>query len=470
MMRIGRWSWIGMTTCLVVCGAVPWSVGAQISPEEGAGYKAGILCSALFVAGRDLEDVVRDELEGGRDVLAAVAGEAVIDEETRSVSVPYEGSEVPRLAVHREGIGTFLLPPGSTLEDVARLPRVTMPMPPGDASRIPWPDGDLVAQRPLPPEVDAKLLEAAVEAAFSGEKYRPHKTLGVVVVYRGQIIAERYRPSWNLHTQYRSWSSAKSITSALVGILVGEGKLKVSDPAPIPEWRGEGDPRGEITIENLLHMSSGLRSTGNSTTKAYWGGIDTGAEVVASPLEVKPDTRWKYSNYDTLLLVRSIREVLDDDEEYWTFPRRALLNKIGMRHTFPEMDPYGNFILSSQMYTTPRDLARFGLLYLHDGVWNGERILPRGWVEYTTRPAPAKGKDDGRDWGYGAQFWLFGDDPRVPEGTFSTAGARGQLSTIVPSRDLVVARTGLDPRGGTKWDQVELVADILKAIKPDGDS
>jgi CubicO group peptidase (beta-lactamase class C family) len=140
------------------------------------------------------------------------------------------------------------------------------------------------------------------------------------------------------------------------------------------------------------------------------------------------------------------------------FPRRELFNKIGMRHTFPETDPQGNFILSSQVYTTPRDLARFGMLYLHDGVWEGDRILPEGWVEYTRSPAPAN--ESGR---YGAQWWLYGADPRIPDDTFSTAGARGQLCTVVPSKDLVVVRTGIDPRDG-KWDQIGFVAAIIAAL------
>ena len=210
-------------------------------------------------------------------------------------------------------------------------------------------------------------------------------------------------------------------------------------------------------------MSSGLESQGANTFAAYWGGIDTAADAARSKLEVPPGTRWKYSNYDTLLLMKSAREVLPDLAAYLTFPRRELLNKIGMRHTFPETDPYGNFILSSQVYTTPRDLARFGLLYLHDGVWHGERILPEGWVEYTTTPAPARTQRQGEH-GYGKQFWLIGFDPRVPDGSFTSAGHRGQYATVVPRMDLVVARMGLDPMLGDGWDQAAFVADVVAAI------
>jgi CubicO group peptidase (beta-lactamase class C family) len=307
-----------------------------------------------------------------------------------------------------------------------------------------------------------------VEAAFSGAQYQPHKTIGVVVVYRGRIIAERYALGFDAHTQYRTWSSAKSLTNALVGILVGQGRLAVGAAAPIPEWQKPGDPRGRITIAHLLHMSSGLESDGAWTPEAYWDGIDTGTVVAQARLEVEPGSRWKYSNYDTLLLVRAMREVIGDARTYLEFPRRALLDRIGMRDTLPELDPSGNFILSSQVYSTPRDLARLGLLYLGDGMWNGERILPEGWVDYTTTPAPATlllPEDDEAHAGYGAQFRLYGRDRRLPADAYSTAGVRGQHATIVPSRHLVVARMGLDPLLDSGWDQRAFVADVLAAIR-----
>lgn len=425
-----------------------------------AGYKAGFTCSAVFTAGRDLEAVKKEELRGGDPTIMLVPA-PLVDYQARTVYVPYSPLRPPRLAVDHESFGCVLMPPESTLEDVDMLPRVEMPKPAGDPASIPWPDGDLLPQAPLPPEVDQDKLNQAVELAFTGAKYKPHNTLGVVVVYKGMIIAERYAPGWGVHVQYRTWSTAKSITNALVGIMVRDGMLSVHDPVPIPQWRD--DPRGDITIENLLHMESGLKSLGALTRRAYWGGICVADALVQSELEAEPGTRWKYSNFDTLLLVLSIRNVLANDQAYWTLPYRELFNKIGMRDTVPGIDPYGNYILSSQVYTTPRDLARFGLLYLHDGVWNQERILPPGWVEYSATPAPARA-----DGGYGAQFWLLGIDPRIPDDTFSTSGARGQLSTIVPSRDLVVVRTGLDPLVGSRWSQEEFVKDVLAAISQPG--
>ena len=452
------------TTLIAALSAVAFCfagrAAAQHRPVEAAGFKAGFMCSGVFMAGRSPEQVLRDELGGSLPAVDALP-DPVVDRTNRSVTVAYEEGPLPRLAVYVETLGTVLTPPGTTLDSFVSPLGVEMPMPQSDASKIPWPDGDRIPEGPLPQEVDLRKLSTAVESAFSHEKHQPSKTLGVVVVYKGRIIAERYATGWGRNTQYRSWSTAKSITNALVGILVRQGKLDLTDPAPIPEWQAPEDPRKAITIEHLLHMSSGLKSAGSMTTQAYWGGIDTGAEVTKNALDVEPGTRWKYSNYDTLILVRAIKEVIADDQAYLTFPRRELLNKIGMRHTFPEVDAFGNFILSSQVYTTPRDLARFGLLYLNDGVWNGERILPKGWVEYTARPAPAK---KGTGQGYGAQFWLIGTDPRVPDDAYTTSGARGQLSTIIPSRDLVVARMGLDPLMRGKWDQAEFVSDLLDAI------
>ena len=440
-------------------------VRGQMTAELEAGYWAGIMCSAVFMAGRSPEDVIREELDG-----LAVPGDGsvaspVIDHNAHAVTVAYAGSETPRIAVFREGWGSVLLPPGSTLDDVKALPNawVRGPMPARDASQLPWPSGDLVRPAPPPAEIDRTKLAAAIEGAFAERKDEPHKTLGVVVVYRGEIVAERYAPGWGPYTQYRSWSTAKSLTSALVGILVGQGKLDPAKPAPIAEWRDADDSRGAITLENLLHMSSGLNSPGNATSKAYFGGVDAAAAAAGRALEAEPGTRFKYSNFDTLLLVQSIKEVLGGGVNYWNFPRRGLFDQIGMNHTFAETEAHGNFILSSQVYTTPRDLARFGLLYLNDGVWQGKRILPEGWVDYTRRPIPAPMPDSGRR-GYGAQFWLMGGDSRVPSDTYSTAGHRGQHATIVPSADVVVARMGLDPRQDSGWDQEQFVADILDAI------
>jgi CubicO group peptidase (beta-lactamase class C family) len=439
-----------------------------------AGYHAAFLCSAVFLAGRAPEAVAREELSPALLDSPSDTAERVrpirtgIDRAARQAfAVPRYPHDAffrgePRRAVFRQGRGCTLLPPGAGASAAGELPPVPRWSAP-DVSTRPWPDGDRLPATPLPPQVDSLQLARVVAGAFA--PVASHRTLGVVVLHRGRLIAERYAKGWGMHTQYRTWSTAKSISNALIGVLVGRGALAVDAPAPVPEWRHPLDPRGAITIEHLLRMSSGLHSGGNQTPLGYWGGIDIAADAASAPLERAPGTRWRYSNYDTILLLRAARAVLGD-AAYAAFPRKALLDRIGMYRTFPETDPFGNYILSSQVYTTPRDLARFGLLYLNDGVWNGERILPEGWVAYSTRQAPAqdpRSRPDG--WGYGAQWWLLGTDSRVPGDTYTSAGRRGQFTTVIPSRGVVVVRTGLDPEP-SGWDQAAFAAQVLETISP----
>jgi CubicO group peptidase (beta-lactamase class C family) len=288
-------------------------------------------------------------------------------------------------------------------------------------------------------------------------------------VHAGRIVAEKYAPGFDKDTQYRTWSTSKSFVNALIGVLVRQGKLRADQPVPVPEW--EGDPRARIKIEDLLHMSSGLRTIvrndGTNTNRAYWGGIDTAADVIRQPPVAEPGARFHYSNYDSLLLVRAMKQAIGDQDAYLRFPWTELFDKVGMRHTVSETDPHGNFVMSSQSYTTPRDLARFGLLYLNDGVWEGERILPEGWVKFAEQQAPA---DESKE--YGAHFWrtTWTDGEReegIPDGTFNTSGRHGQYATIVPSEDLVIVRTGLDPAHTTpsySFYLKDFVRDVIAAV------
>jgi CubicO group peptidase (beta-lactamase class C family) len=221
-------------------------------------------------------------------------------------------------------------------------------------------------------------------------------------------------------------------------------------------------------------MSSGLAERGAGADAIYFGGADSIAESTGAALEAEPGTRWRYANRDTLLLVRSLRAVLGDDAAYWSFPRRALFDRIGMRHTVAETDFRGNFVLSSQVQSTARDLARFGLLLLQDGVWNGERVLPEGWVAYLREPAPAR-RTGLRGLGaygalgalgYGAQLWLFERNWLVPFDGFAALGSRGQLVVVVPEHQLVVVRTGLDSEAkGVFFRADRLVADVIEALR-----
>jgi len=209
-------------------------------------------------------------------------------------------------------------------------------------------------------------------------------------------------------------------------------------------------------------MSSGLYSGGANTFAVYYGGQDVVSAVTKTALEVAPGTRWKYANNDTLLLLRALRYRLADDERYLRYPYDELLHPLGMYHTRMEIDHLGNFVGSSQTYTTARDLTRFGMLLENDGVWNGKRLLPEGWVKFSSTPAPTRPPVKGQ-WGYGAQFWLLDQMPGVPAGTFTTAGNKGQYVTVVPGHDLVIVRTGVDPEG-KRFLQDRLVAAVVEAL------
>lgn len=460
--------------------AAPPSPPERTAEEErdfraySAGHKALFMCSGVFVARRRPQDIL-EEFRYTFDLTNA-PGTAEVDYATRSAVGMDATGTIRRRAAFRDGLGCTLMAPDAGPEDIARLPRATMPQPEGDPARIAWPDGDLEASAPPGPGVDAARLNTVMTGVFDGTTYRPPdggptapgsaqdaKTTGVVIVHRGRIIAERYADGWGPHTQVRTYSAAKSIASALVGVRVGQGGLSLDAPLNFPEW-GPGDPRRAITLRHLLHMSSGLECEVNTLASYFGGGEDVAATAANRAYEVPPGTRFCYSNYDTISLGRAIRLSLPTLEDNLTFPRRALYLRVGMRDTYSETDAHGNFISSSQVWTTPRDLARFGLLYLHDGVWNGERILPEGWVAFSRTPItiPVNLANPRQyPWGYGAQFWLYGNHPRLPRDTYTSAGANGNYSTIIPSLDLVVVRMGL-----SEIRYEDFLADVVAAIDP----
>ena len=299
-------------------------------------------------------------------------------------------------------------------------------------------------------------------------------TLSLLVIHDGRIVHERYAPGVEMSTRTRTWSTAKSIAVTLMGILVDEGRLALDEPLGF-DWRPrirspETDPRNAITLRHVLNMSSGLEPVDNAGQEyaigsglAYWAGASSARGARDRGLVREPGTYWDYENYDTLLGVLAMKRALGSDEAYLTFPRRALLDRIGMRNTLLSVDRFGDFILSSQVYTNARDLGRFGLLYLDGGVWNGERILSEEWIDFVRTPAPSTAE---RGNFYGGQWWLVPDDRTdVPSDAYSTAGNRGQYVIVVPSHDVVIVRRGLDwgRQGFNRWD---LTREVLKAVEP----
>jgi CubicO group peptidase (beta-lactamase class C family) len=448
------------------------------------GMHALMLCNGLFVSERPIDLVHEQEL-----ALYAAAvtppGEVAIDRERRTVAVGVGGNDsVPVMrAAYREGLGCMVLAPDQDFDDLDELPRLEMAPLPGAPETIPWPDGDLVEEGPLPEGVDRAALEAAGEWAFDRATHgHPSQiTLSLLVVHRGRIVYERYAPGVDRTTRTRTWSTAKSIAVTLIGIAVGEGLLDLDAPLPFTSWgTGRGgylastpdDPRRQITLRHVLHMSSGLYPVDNrlchvvGSCLSYWAGTSSVDGALDRGLVAPPGTVWDYENYDTLLALHALELALAADgggrQEYLEYPRRALFDRIGMRSTLPGTDRFGRYVMSSQVYTNARDLARLGLLYLNEGRWGGEQVLPAEWVDFVRRPAPAT-EERGRF--YGGQWWLPPDGrDDVPPDAYSTAGNRGQYAVVVPSQELVVVRRGLDwlpgEHGFSQWD---LTREVLKA-------
>ncbi len=436
------------------------------------GQQAIFMCNGLFTSNRSLEQVFEQELAFFREPIGtSEGGDYEVYWDRRAVAIGAPGAVPVMRAAFREGIGCVILPPDQSLEDIDRLPELTMPYPPGDPAQIPWPDGDLIENTGLPANVNEEKLLAASNWAFDRES--PEQvTLSLVVVYNGQIIHERYAPGFDVATRTRTWSTAKSIASTLIGMLVDEGRLALDKPLGIdwyPNARSpETDPRNEITLRHVLNMSSGLETVDNrgleyaiGSGMSYWAGASSVVGARSRALIREPGTYWDYENYDTLLGVYAMKLALGGEKAYAEFPRKALLDKIGMRNTLVSTDRFGDFVMSSQIYTNARDLARFGLLYLGHGIWNGERLLSEEWIDFVRTPAPAT-KSIGSI--YGGQWWLVpeGRDD-VPKDAYSTSGNRGQFSIIVPSRDMVIVRRGLD-YGRQGFDRWGLTREVLKAI------
>ena len=457
---------LGFAALASAYAGVPYQRPAGIADDKEplimAGYRALFTCSAHFFAGRPLDDIKKVELV---DTQGFGYPDPVIDEYRRLVTAADVSGQIVQVAAFRDTMGCTLLPPQWKVGDIPRLPYVQYAAAP-DVKDLAFPAGDRVVLPADGLDERYKALTPMLNGAFDGKTYGEGEgvvTVGIIIVKDGKIVAERYRAGFGPHSGYRTWSTSKSISAALMAIAAKQGLLDLDAPASIPEWGYPGDPRQAITYKHLLWMSSGLFSGGPNTNAIYFGGQDVISAATTTQLEASPGTRWKYANDDTLLLLRALRYRLADDLRYLRFPYDELLHPLGMYHTRMETDHLGNFVASSQTYTTARDLTRFGMLLANDGVWNGKRLLPEGWVKFSTTPAPSRPPVAGQ-WGYGAQFWLLDQMPGVPPGTYTTAGNKGQYVTVVPGHDLVIVRTGVDP-DGKRWQQDRFVAAVVEALR-----
>lgn len=340
-----------------------------------------------------------------------------------------------------------------------------LPLQPDD---IPWPTAEW-PEAPLGNQVDRDMLYQLVDYAFSdpapGDMGETHAFLAI---QRGQIVFERYWRDFTAQNTYPSWSMAKSITQALVGILVGQGKIDIHEPANVPEWQESGGVRSQITLDQLLRMSSGLKFTEDYVDGEVSDVIEmlfgTGKQDVAKfaaalPMEAAPNTVWSYSSGTSNIVARAAALALGGTGNVFeAFMRQELFDPIGMKSAIPKFDDAGTFIGSSFCFCTARDFARFGLLYMRDGVWDGTRILPEGWVDYARTPTPTPPEEP---MGYGAHWWLGLCGP----GSFSANGYQGQYTILIPELDLILVRHGdsLDEKGEQTKKWLKNVADCFRS-------
>lgn len=428
-----------------------------------SGYGAKNLCSCVYVAGRTPESGIENEL--GNFPLSL--GTFYIDLSDSSAYGEVFGMAVKK-AIYRKGLGCTLL--SEVQEAEVRGREYKVPVVQALPDSLPWPYGTAMADS-VSPEVDIAALKTAVANAFEEtDPEKPKNTRAVVVIYDGQLLAEQYASGFDKDTPQMGWSMTKSVTNGMIGLLVKDGVLDISKPAPVEQWHSGNDPRSGITIDHLLRMSSGLEWEeeygGPSTaTNMLFKKSDMGRYAASFPLAYPPDTEWYYSSGTSNILSEIVHQQLGPDQ-YYSFAYERLIGMIGITSAVIEPDASGTYVGSSYMYATPRDWARYGLLYLNDGVWNGERILPEGWVKYSSTPTP-----DAPQGEYGAHFWLNAgapDNPQnrwypdAPTDLFSMNGYEGQRVFIIPSRKAVIVRTGLTKRGN--FDHNTFLKEVLAAL------
>ncbi len=448
----------------VLCAVAWFMLRAMPAIEVGTGVVSHTLCSAAFVSGLDPDQVYAETVKPipGEGALSKRL-KYVVDREHREVRVTWAGIIHSR-AVYRDGFGCIILH-GDDSNDAGIGPSPAREM----ATPSAPPVESLLDAQPRNPK-----LEAALDRAFaepSGPPYRWVKA--IVVLHNGKLVAERYAPGYAFDTPILGYSLAKSVTNALLGILVRQKKLSVEQRAPVAEWGNPSDPRHAITIEELMRMTSGLAldesdSGTDPVSRMLFLESDMAAFAERARLKAAPGTTWEYTSGNTLILSRIIRDAVGGNaQDVANFAREELFEPLGITTATIEFDATGTPIGCTNILASARDWARFGTLYLNDGVVNGRRILPEGWVNYSA--APTLGND------YGAGFWTnhgsHGDaadriQAGMPEDSFYGSGNLGQRVVIISSEGLVIVRLGLTHSPGFDMrGLLHLVADTSAALK-----
>jgi CubicO group peptidase (beta-lactamase class C family) len=409
---------------------------------------AKIMCSAVFITG--LDPAFAAEHVGyftSPYAERARVGKPVIDRAAKTVQVTMPNG-VTLTAKYLGSQGCVTLPRGqATVNFTPSQVKSALP----DPSTQKWPMGDVLPKEPLPAALDAQKVKQAIDAAFAPAA---EETAAFVVTWKGRLVGERYGDGITMHTPLEGWSMAKSVTATMMGVLIKQGAYTLNQPAPIPEWQAPGDPRARIRIADILNMSSGIRikapddpdfdpkGTYPDHLYLYTGRVNSFQYAATRPQQWPPGKVGRYRNTDPVLVNYLIRLAVERrGDDYHSFPQRALFDKIGIRTMVLETDPFGNFLGQGYDFMSGRDWARLGNLYLQDGVWNGERILPEGYTRFVSTAAPGWSADKRPV--YGGFFWINHDGAfPVPRDAYYMAGAGDQTTLIIPSHDLVVVRLG----------------------------
>jgi CubicO group peptidase (beta-lactamase class C family) len=415
------------------------------------GYAAKNEASILFLAHRSQQS--SEQQDNNFSPINLAKEEVNLND--KSVSATVFGLK-KRTAVFREGLGTVLM-----IDGVSDSLKYDIPHRNFKRINLPYPYGDNPQKDTVFANVNYANLQKAVNNAFDKNGNYQKKTRAVLVIYKDHIVAEKYAEGFNKNTPILGWSMTKSITSAVFGVLEKQGKITINQSHLFPEWKK--DERSKITLNDLLHMNSGLEwdedyNNISDVTKMLFLEKDMSKIQLLKPLKSKPNESWNYSSGTTNLLSKFIRNQFKTHQEYLDFWYAALIDKIGMHSMLIETDLSGNYVGSSYGWATPRDWAKFGLLYLHNGIWNGEQILNKSWVDYTKTPT------NGSNGQYGAHFWLNTGEtyPNAPKDLFSCNGYQGQHVFIIPSKDLVIVRMGLTE--SPEFDFNEFLKGILMSF------
>lgn len=437
-------------------------IDARYDRALAAGYKALFLCSAVFNAERNgatrtPESVEKWELSGIQAPLDSIIGDLrySIDresifggkEQVHSIRVWWDEEMAPRIAINNNEKGCFLTAMGGP-----QVPFLPPQVPSSAASE------DSRADTQLDARADERIDEVAASALGQESPYGDGtRTTAVLVQKDGAVLTEKYHPDFGWNVPQRTWSVAKSVAATLLGTAVYRGEVSVDDSAGLGIGV-LGEPRHKISIDDAIRMASGRYSDtpGNRTDALYFGGATVTEVALDWPLVNAPGTVFRYANNDTLAAVQSVSEGFAEN------PPSEFFVRIGMHHTVAETDWKGNYILSSQVWSTARDLAKLGQLYLDDGVLpDGTRILPEDWVEYVSTPS---GPQPDGPFGYGAGFWLLNKSEGVPPDTFAAMGNRGQFIITAPSLNVVIVRRGEDPVG-SRFDIAAFTRDVLESLE-----